>query len=168
MTEVLIKQPNEIISCLNELKDSGYQMLVDLCGVDYPSSPERFEVVYQLLSLTLNKRITVKVRGDKIPSVFMVFKSAIWFEREAYDMFGIVFEGSPDLRRILTDYNFAYFPLRKDFPTTGFEEIKYDLDKGEIVYTPVHLMQEYRNFDSQKPWEGTCYEIMNNNDKTKQ
>jgi len=133
---------------------------MDLCGADYPGREKRFEVVYHLLSYRHNERIRVKVQTDEItpiPSVITVFPTANWFEREAYDLYGVLFSGHPDLRRILTDYGFEGHPLRKDFPLTGFVEVRYDEEQKRVVYEPVKLQQEFRNFDFHSPWEGTDY-----------
>ena len=137
-----------------------FNNLIDICGVDYPEREKRFDVVYHLLSPKLNHRIRVKVQTDEdtpVPSVIDIFPGANWFEREAYDMFGILFYGHPDLRRILTDYGFEGHPLRKDFPTSGYVEVRYDEIQRRVVYEPVRLIQEYRNFDFLSPWEGTDY-----------
>jgi NADH-quinone oxidoreductase subunit C len=134
-----------------------FTMLVDICGVDYPDRPERFDVVYNLLSLKLNQRIRVKVTTDEdnaVPSVTSVYSAAGWFEREAWDLFGIYFADHPDLRRLLTDYGFEGHPLRKDFPLTGYVEVRYDEDQKRVVYEPVRLKQEFRSFDFVSPWEG--------------
>jgi NADH-quinone oxidoreductase subunit C len=134
-----------------------FKMLVDICGVDYPDRPERFEVVYNLVSLKLNHRIRVKVTTDEdnaVPSVTSVYSAAGWFEREAWDLFGIYFADHPDLRRLLTDYGFEGHPLRKDFPLTGYVEVRYDEDQKRVVYEPVRLKQEFRSFDFVSPWEG--------------
>jgi len=133
---------------------------IDICGVDYPAREQRFEIVYHLLSPTQNLRVRVKVSTDEttpVPSICSVFPSADWFEREAYDFFGILFDGHPDLRRILTDYGFEGYPLRKDFPLTGYVEVHYDDLQKRVVYDKVHLPQEYRDFDFLSPWEGTEY-----------
>jgi NADH-quinone oxidoreductase subunit C len=149
-----------IVHVLTFLRDDvncRFKQLVDVCGVDYPERNPRFEVVYNLLSLTNNIRIRVKVRTDEevpVPTVTEVFSSANWWEREAWDLFGIYFSGHPDLRRILTDYGFEGHPLRKDFPLTGYKEIRYDDEKKRVVYEPVKLTQEYRSFDFLSPWEG--------------
>jgi NADH-quinone oxidoreductase subunit C len=135
-------------------------VLIDICGVDYPEREQRFEVVYHLLSPRENQRIRVKCETDEktpVPSVVAVFPAANWFEREAYDMYGIMFSGHPDLRRILTDYGFQGFPLRKDFPLTGYVEVRYDDAQKRVVYEPVKLTQEFRSFDFMSPWEGTDY-----------
>jgi NADH-quinone oxidoreductase subunit C len=135
----------------------AFEQCMDLCGVDHPSNAERFEVVYNLLSLSKNHRIRVIVTTDAatpVPSVSAIWPCATWFEREAWDMFGIVFEGQSDLRRILTDYGFEGHPLRKDFPLTGFVEVRYDPERQAVVYEPVKLQQDFRNFDFLSPWEG--------------
>lgn len=134
-----------------------FRQLVDICAVDYPERDERFEVVYQLLSLKHNFRLRVKVRTDEntpVDSVTEIYSAANWYEREAWDMYGIYFNEHPDLRRILTDYGFEGHPLRKDFPLTGFVEMRYDNDQKRVVYEPVKLAQDYRNFDFISPWEG--------------
>jgi len=128
--------------------------------VDYPSRDQRFDVVYHLLSPKLNLRIRVKVPTDEstaVPSIIEVFPGSDWFEREAYDLYGVVFTGHPDMRRLLTDYGFEGHPLRKDFPLTGFVEVRYDDELKRVVYEPVRLTQEFRNFDFLSPWEGTDY-----------
>lgn len=150
---------DDIVRVLTYLRDNvncQFKQLVDLCGVDYPEREERFEVVYNLLSMTLNRRIRVKVRtgGEPVPSVVGVFSTAGWFERECWDLFGVAFDGNPDLRRILTDYGFEGHPLRKDFPLSGFVEMRYDDEKKRVVYEPVKLTQEFRSFDFLSPWEG--------------
>jgi len=149
-----------IVRVLTFLRDDGkclFKLLSDLCGVDYPDRPERFDVVYNLLSLKLNQRIRVKVTTAEdvaVPSVTSVFSAAGWFEREAWDLFGIYFADHPDLRRLLTDYGFEGHPLRKDFPLTGYVEVRYDEDQKRVVYEPVRLKQEFRSFDFLSPWEG--------------
>ena len=138
----------------------AFEQCMDICGVDHPDRPNRFEVVYNLLSLSRNARLRVVVDTDEatpVPSVSDIWPSATWYEREAWDMFGIAFSGQPDLRRILTDYGFEGHPLRKDFPTTGFVEVRYDDSAKRVVYEPVELKQEFRNFDFLSPWEGTDY-----------
>lgn len=135
----------------------AFQQMMDLCGVDYPDRPERFDVVYNLLSVTLNQRCRVIVTTDEVaavPSVHRLWSSATWWERECYDLFGVLFSDQPDLRRILTDYGFEGHPLRKDFPLTGHVEVRYDVDRGAVVYEPVKLVQDLRNFDFTSPWEG--------------
>ncbi len=134
-----------------------FKQLIDVCGVDWPSRDERFDVVYHLLSLKLNQRVRVKVaveEGGSVPTATTVFNSAGWFEREVWDMYGVIFTGHPDLRRILTDYGFEGHPLRKDFPLTGYVEIRYDDAKKRCVYEPVKLTQDFRSFDFLSPWEG--------------
>ena len=160
--EVTIAVPKkDIVSVLTQLRDHPdiqCQQLMDLCGVDYPNRADRFEVVYHLLSLTHNHRIRIKVsveEGGDVPSVIGVYKGAGWWEREAWDLFGIPFEGHPDLRRILTDYGFEGHPLRKDFPLTGYTEVIYDPEQRRVVKTPVSLPQDFRVFDFMSPWEGT-------------
>ena len=155
--------PANIAGLVDFLKtDSGckFSTLVDLTAVDYPERPKRFEVVYHFLSMFQNHRIRLKmaIREDEIvPSITEVHPSANWFEREVFDMFGILFSGHPDLRRILTDYGFRGYPLRKDFPTTGYVELRYDEAQKRVVYEPVKLVQEYRQFDFMSPWEGANY-----------
>ena len=138
----------------------GFQQLLDVCGVDFPDRRERFEVVYHLLSMTRNARVRVKVTTDEatpVPSVVSVYPSADWFEREAFDMYGVLFSDHPDMRRILTDYGFQGHPLRKDFPMTGYVEVRYDEEQKRVVYEPVKLTQEFRSFDFLSPWEGAEY-----------
>ena len=149
-----------VLTHLRDDPDCRFHQLVDICGADYPERARRFDVVYHLLSLRHNLRIRVKVQTDEVtpvPSVIGVFPAANWYERETYDLYGILFSGHPDLRRMLTDYGFEGHPLRKDFPLTGFVEVRYDQDEGRVVYEPVKLMQEFRNFDFLSPWEGTEY-----------
>lgn len=137
-----------------------FSTLVDITAVDYPERPQRFEVVYHFLSMYKNHRIRVKVavgEADMVPSILGVHTAANWFEREIFDMFGILFTGHPDLRRILTDYGFRGHPLRKDFPTTGYTEVRYDEAEKRVVYEPVKLVQDYRQFDFMSPWEGAKY-----------
>lgn len=157
----LTVQRERIVEVLTTLRDGlGFQQLVDLCGVDYPERAERFDVVYHLISLTRNERIRVKVSTDEsapVPTAMPVFPSAEWFEREAFDMYGIYFSGHADLRRLLTDYGFEGYPLRKDFPMTGYVEVRYDEEQKRVVYEPVKLTQEFRNFDFLSPWEGAEY-----------
>jgi NADH-quinone oxidoreductase subunit C len=146
-----------ILSFLRDDVNCRFKQLVDVCGVDYPEREPRFEVVYNLLSLTNNNRIRVKVQTDEdtpVPTVTGVFSAANWWEREAWDMYGIYFSDHPDLRRILTDYGFEGHPLRKDFPLTGYKEIRYDDELKRVVYEPVKLTQEFRSFDFLSPWEG--------------
>ena len=150
-----------LIDVMRTLRDQfAYQQLMEIAGVDYPSRPERFEVVYHLLSVTKNHRIRVKVSTDEdspVPSVTGLWPVAGWLEREAYDMYGILFEGNPDLRRILTDYGFRGHPLRKDFPMTGYVEMRYSEEHKRVVYEPVKLAQDFRAFDFTSPWEGAEY-----------
>ena len=159
----LIATRDNILSVLTALKDRfGFHQLLDLCGVDFPDRAERFEVVYHLLSMTRNARVRVKLTTDEIqpvPSAVGVFPCADWFEREAFDMYGMLFEGHPDLRRLLTDYGFQGHPLRKDFPMTGYVEVRYDEEQKRVVYEPVKLTQEFRNFDFLSPWEGADYPL---------
>jgi NADH-quinone oxidoreductase subunit C len=157
--------PEDILQVLEALKDDAdcqFEVLIDICGVDYPERAERFDVVYHLLSLRRNQRIRVKIATDEetpVPTAIPVFPNANWYEREAYDMYGILFSGHPDLRRILTDYGFDGHPLRKDFPLTGFVEVRYDDEQKRVVYEPVKLTQEFRSFDFLSPWEGAKYAL---------
>ncbi len=149
-----------VLSHLRDEPSCQFKILVDLCGVDYPERDRRFDVVYHLLSMRHNQRIRVKIATDEetpVPSVVEVFPAANWFEREAYDLYGVLFSGHPDLRRILTDYGFEGHPFRKDFPLTGYVEVRYDDAQRRVVYEPVKLPQEFRNFDFLSPWEGTDY-----------
>jgi NADH-quinone oxidoreductase subunit C len=152
-----------ILDCVRMLHDDAetkFISIIDVAGADYPERDERFEVIYHLLSPTKNARIRLKVRTDDetpVHSITPVFPGADWFEREAYDFYGILFIGHPDLRRILTDYGFDGHPLRKDFPTTGYVEVRYDEERKRVVYEPVKLAQEFRQFDYLSPWEGTDY-----------
>jgi NADH-quinone oxidoreductase subunit C len=152
---------DRIIEVLTALRDDPaclFEIPIDICGVDYPARKDRFDVVYHLLSPRHNQRIRVKLTTDEVtpvPSVISVFPAANWFEREAYDMYGILFSGHPDLRRLLTDYGFQGHPLRKDFPLTGYVEVRYDEAQKRVVYEPVELVQEFRSFDFESPWEGT-------------
>ena len=165
--------PTEIVSFVRFLRDDArlaFVSFVDICGVDWPSREQRFDVVYHLLSPRQNARIRLKVVTDEmtpVPSITPVFPGADWFEREAYDLYGILFTGHPDLRRILTDYGFDGHPLRKDFPLTGFVEVRYDDQLRRVVYEPVKLPQEFRNFDFLSPWEGTEY-VLPGDEKVKQ
>jgi NADH-quinone oxidoreductase subunit C len=165
-------EPVDIVGVMNFLRrdvQCQFISIIDICGVDYPSRAKRFDVVYHLLSPRQNQRIRVKVMADEdtlVPSVTEVFPGADWFEREAYDLYGILFSGHPDLRRILTDYGFEGHPLRKDFPLTGFVQVRYDDEVKRVVYEPVELRQEFRNFDFLSPWEGTEY-ILPGDEKAK-
>jgi len=146
-----------ILSWLRDEPSALFQELVDLCGVDYPDRPERFDVVYHLLSIKHNQRVRVRLATDEdtpVPSVTGVFPAAGWFEREAWDMYGILFAEHDDLRRLLTDYGFEGHPLRKDFPLTGYVEVRYDEEQKRVVYEPVQLQQDWRSFDFLSPWEG--------------
>ena len=150
----------DAVRLLREEAETRFISIVDVCGADYPERDERFDVVYHLLSPNKNVRIRLKVRTDAdtpVPSITPVFPGADWFEREAYDFFGILFSGHPDLRRILTDYGFDGHPLRKDFPLTGYVEVRWDEEQKRVVYEPVKLPQEFRQFDFLSPWEGTDY-----------
>jgi NADH-quinone oxidoreductase subunit C len=155
--------PGDLLPFVEFLRDDPrlqFVNLTDVCGVDWPEREKRFDVVYHLLSPRQNVRIRIKVMTDEaspVPSLTPVFPGADWFEREAYDFYGILFTGHPDLRRILTDYGFDGHPLRKDFPLTGFVEVRYDDERKRVVYEPVRLAQEFRDFDFLSPWEGTEY-----------
>ncbi len=159
---VVVKR-EAIVQVLKTLRDdarSQFEVLIDLCGVDYPQRAQRFDVVYHLLSPRLNQRMRVKLETDEttpVPSVIPVYSAANWYEREAFDMYGILFSDHPDLRRLLTDYGFQGYPLRKDFPLTGYVEVRYDDEKKRVVYEPVKLTQEFRSFDFESPWEGPSY-----------
>ncbi|CCF18991.1 MULTISPECIES: NADH-quinone oxidoreductase subunit C [Pseudorhizobium] len=159
----LVTAPENIVALLTFLRDDvqcGFVNLIDICGVDWPQRAKRFDVVYHMLSPRQNTRIRVTVmvgEDEPVPSACAVYPGADWFEREAWDMYGILFTGHPDLRRILTDYGFEGHPLRKDFPTTGFVEVRYDDAAKRVVYEPVELRQEFRSFDFLSPWEGTDY-----------
>ena len=157
--EIQIDKP-EIFNTIKELKeDTNFQFdqLIDLTAIDYPSREKRFDVIYLLLSMTLNQRVLIKTsiaQSESIESIIPIHRAADWYERECYDLFGIQFLNHPDLRRIMTDYNFEGHPLRKDFPLTGHTEVRYDDLEKKVVYEPVKLTQEYRNFDYMSPWEG--------------
>ena len=147
----------KVLTFLRDDQNSQFKQLMDVTAVDYPDREQRFEVVYNLLSLKHNLRVRVKLPADEqtqVPSASRVFNSAIWFEREVWDMYGIFFSEHPDLRRLLTDYGFEGYPLRKDFPLTGYVEVRYDEDTKRVVYEPVKLVQEFRSFDFMSPWEG--------------
>jgi NADH-quinone oxidoreductase subunit C len=162
--------PSNIADFVDFLKNDGackFNSLVDITAVDYPSRPKRFDMVYHFLSMYQNHRIRLKLainEDEMVPSLVDVHPSANWFEREIFDMFGILFTGHPDLRRLLTDYGFRGYPLRKDFPTTGYTEVRYDEAQKRVVYEPVSLVQEYRQFDFMSPWEGAEY-ILPGDDK---
>ena len=157
----LLVQRDAIVDVVTFLRDhEAFISISAVCGADYPEREERFEVVYHLLSPRQNLRVRLKVSTDDtmpVPSITGAFPGADWFERETYDMFGVLFTGHPDLRRILTDYGFDGYPLRKDFPTTGYVEVRYDEERKRVVYEPVKLAQEFRQFDYLSPWEGTDY-----------
>ncbi len=163
----------DIVPFVRFLRDDprlAFVNLTDVCGVDWPEREKRFDVVYHFLSPRQNVRIRVKVATDEsspVPSITPVFPGADWFEREAYDFYGILFTGHPDLRRILTDYGFEGHPLRKDFPLTGYVEVRYDDEQKRVVYEPVRLAQEFRDFDFLSPWEGTDY-VLPGDEKAKQ
>jgi len=159
----LVTDGESLISLMTYLHDNSkclFHQLTDLCGVDYPAREQRFEVVYHLLSTANNQRIRVKLSTDEntpVPSLVSLYPAAGWFERETWDMYGVYFSGNPDLRRILTDYGFDGHPLRKDFPMTGYVEMRYDAEQARVIYEPVKLQQEFRNFDYPSPWEGGKY-----------
>ena len=163
--QTLTVAATDLVDVLTYLRDDPacqFVVLIDICGVDYPEREKRFDVVYHLLSPRLNKRIRVKTETDEttpVASVNGIFPAANWYEREAYDMYGIRFSGHPDLRRLLTDYGFQGHPLRKDFPLTGFVEVRYDDGAKRVVYEPVKLNQEFRKFDFLSPWEGADYPL---------
>ena len=165
-------EPGEIARALKVLRDDPsfeFKILIDICGVDWPSRPMRFDVVYHLLSLTKNARVRLKLQTDEdtpVPSCVAIYPAANWFEREAFDMYGIAFSDHPDLRRLLTDYGFSGYPLRKDFPLTGYVEVRYDDQLKRVVYQPVQLVQEFREFDFMSPWEGARY-ILPGDEKAK-
>jgi NADH-quinone oxidoreductase subunit C len=160
---IVVVRAAEIQRVLIFLRDDSnclFKQLVDLCGVDFPQREQRFDVVYNLLSLRHNQRVRVKLWTDEatpVPSVTELFSAAGWYEREAWDLYGILFSGNPDLRRIMTDYGFEGHPLRKDFPLTGYVELRYDEARKRVVYEPVSLVQDFRNFDFMSPWEGAEY-----------
>ena len=166
-------ETGDLIDVVTFLRDDArcqFISIIDVCGADYPSRPKRFDVVYHLLSPKQNLRIRIKVQADEetlVPSLTAVYPGADWFERETYDLYGVLFSGHPDLRRILTDYGFEGHPLRKDFPLTGFVEVRYDDEAKRVIYEPVELKQEFRNFDFLSPWEGTDY-VLPGDEKAKQ
>jgi len=163
---------DRIVAILTFLRDEGnfkFAQLSDICGVDYPGRTKRFDVVYHLLSLKYNIRIRIKVQTDDelpVPSVVGVYPCANWYEREVWDMYGVMFDGHPDLRRLLTDYGFQGHPLRKDFPLSGYVEVRYSEEERRVVYEPVKLQQEFRAFDFMSPWEGAKY-ILPESDKAR-
>ncbi|MCB2099934.1 MAG: NADH-quinone oxidoreductase subunit C [Rhodobacterales bacterium] len=161
LDELMVEAKRDsIVRVLTFLRDDAnckFRQMVDICGVDYPEDAERFEVVYNLLSLSHNRRVRVKVRTTAevpVPSATGVYSAANWFEREVWDLYGVMFSGHPDLRRIMTDYGFEGHPLRKDFPLTGYVELRYDDEQKRVVYEPVSLPQEFRSYDFLSPWEG--------------
>jgi len=166
-------EAEKIVKVVTFLRDDPrcrFVNIIDITAVDWPAREKRFDVVYHLLSPKLNRRVRVKVETDEatpVPSVVSVYPGADWFEREAYDLYGVLFVGHPDLRRILTDYGFEGYPLRKDFPLTGFVEVRWDDEVKRVVYNPVRLSQEFRNFDFLSPWEGTDY-VLPGDEKAKQ
>ena len=162
---VVDARADQVVRVLKFLKDDPrcrFEQLTDLCGVDYPERDPRFDVVYHLLSLSHNRRLRLKIgvnEDQPVPSVTDVYPSAGWWERETWDLYGIHFAGNPDLRRLLTDYGFNGHPLRKDFPLTGYVEVRYDSEQKRVVYEPVKLTQEFRRFDFLSPWEGASYPL---------
>ncbi len=156
----LIAEPQRVLEVLTFLRDDPAGQFInftDISGADYPDREQRFEIIYQLLSPKLNQRVRIKISTDEatpVPSAVSVFPAADWYEREVYDFYGVLFDGHPDLRRILTDYGFEGHPLRKDFPMTGFVEVRYDDEEKRVRYEPVRLPQEFRQFDFLSPWEG--------------
>jgi NADH-quinone oxidoreductase subunit C len=158
----------EVLQKLRDDPAIAMNQLMDICGADYPDRPERFEIVYNLLSLKHNWRLRVKVLTDEhspVPSAVGIYSAAGWFERETWDLFGVAFSGHPDLRRLLTDYGFEGHPLRKDFPLTGYVEVRYDDEQKRVVYEPVKLVQDFRNFDFLSPWEGMTDIMLPGDDK---
>ncbi len=150
----------DVITFLKNDSMCKFEGLIDLCGADYPARERRFDVVYHMLSMAHNHRIRVKITTDEtepVRSIAEIFPNADWYEREAFDMYGIIFDQHPDLRRLLTDYGFEGYPLRKDFPLSGYVEVRYDEERKAVVYEPVNLPQEYRSFDFMSPWEGAKY-----------
>jgi NADH-quinone oxidoreductase subunit C len=168
----LLANRSSIVDIARWLRDDEawrFISIIDICGVDFPERLERFDVVYHFLSPTRNVRVRVKIMADDVtpvPSITSVFPGADWFEREAYDLYGVLFTGHPDLRRLLTDYGFDGHPLRKDFPLTGFVEVRYDEERKRVIYEPVRLQQEFRSFDYLSPWEGTDYVLPGDEKKT--
>tara|TARA_Y100000590_G_scaffold470615_1_gene666991 strand:- start:6403 stop:7020 length:618 start_codon:yes stop_codon:yes gene_type:complete len=165
----------KIIKLLKENEKTKYDQLIDITAIDYINNNKRFEIVYFFLSLKFNSRLIIKTQltdKEEIDSIYQIFESANWYERECYDLFGINFKNHPDLRRIMTDYNFVGHPLRKDFPLTGHTEVRYDELSKKVIYEPVKLQQDYRNFDYSSPWEGISKDIIidskspNNEDET--
>lgn len=158
----------EVVTFLRDDPTCRFVNITDITAVDYPAREKRFDVIYHFLSPTLNSRIRLKAQADEttqVPSIIEVFPGADWFEREAYDLYGVIFVGHPDMRRILTDYGFEGHPLRKDFPLTGFVEVRYDDEEKRVLYEPVRLNQEFRNFDFLSPWEGVDYPVLPGDEK---
>ena len=174
LLEINFENLLEVILFLKSDDNCKFRQLIDIAGVDYPEEEKRFKLVYLLLSHEKNTRVKISINlelGTKIPSITKIFPSANWMEREVFDMYGVEFVDHPDLRRILTDYNFEGYPLRKDFPLTGFNEVRYSEKEKKVIYEPVKLEQNYRDFDFESPWEGTKYikelKEKNTNDKKK-
>lgn len=160
----------DIVKVATHLRDDGFVSLIDITAVDWPARERRFDVVYHFLSPTRNARVRVKIEAGEdtsVPSIIEVFPGADWFERETYDLYGVLFTGHPDMRRLLTDYGFEGHPLRKDFPLTGFVEVRYDDEQKRVVYDKVRLAQEFRNFDFLSPWEGAGYVPLPGDEKAK-
>lgn len=170
---VMTVEASDIVNILTFLRDDArcqYKSMIDLTAVDYPEREKRFEIIYNLLSIRYNTRIVVKVlaaEDEVVPTAVPIYSAANWFEREVWDMYGVFFSDHPDLRRILTDYGFAGHPQRKDFPLTGYVEVRYDEEKKRVVYEPVKLDQEYRTFDFSSPWQGTEY-VLPGDEKAKE
>jgi NADH-quinone oxidoreductase subunit C len=164
-------EASRIVDVVTFLRDDAgcrFVSFIDVTAVDYPGREKRFDVVYHLLSPTLNERIRLRAQADEttqVPSIIEVFPGADWFERECYDLYGVIFTGHPDMRRLLTDYGFDGHPLRKDFPLTGFVEVRYDDQEKRVVYEPVRLNQEFRKFDFLSPWEGADYPMLPGDEK---
>lgn len=160
----------KVLSFLKDDKDFQFKQLIDICGVDYPDRLDRFEIVYHLLSISLNQRVRVKLSvndEETVPSIVTIYDAANWYEREVWDLFGIIFTDHPDLRRILTDYGFEGHPLRKDFPLSGFIQVKYDDSEKKVVNEKVSLVQDFRKFDFESPWEGPDYNEKDKNMENK-
>ena len=166
--EVEARRIVDVVKFLRDDPGCRFVNITDITAVDYPAREKRFEVIYHFLSPTLNTRIRLKAQADEstqVPSIIEVFPGADWFEREAYDLYGVIFTGHPDMRRILTDYGFEGHPLRKDFPLTGFVEVRYDDQEKRVLYEPVRLNQEFRKFDFLSPWEGADYPVLPGDEK---
>jgi NADH-quinone oxidoreductase subunit C len=168
---IICIDPKDLIKLLENLRDDKelrFTILTDLFAADFPDRPKRFEIVYNLLSLKLNKRLVVKIQTSELaPSIASVFSAATWYEREVFDMFGVTFDGCLDMRRILTDYGFVGHPLRKDFPVTGHLQVRYDENLQKVIYEPVSLDQEFRDFDFVSPWKGPEYVLPGDEKATK-